>query len=242
MPIELNDLESKRFGITAARLTNPEAPLEEVDQAARAAGVDMLTTRISASDLARVHALEDNGYRLMDTLVYYSRKLEALPPPRPLPERTTWRAATVQDTEAIVTLSRKAFEGYFGHYHSDPRLENAAADEAYAEWAETSAKQVSPDAPVLIVEADAKVAGYLTLRRNAPEEMELVLSAVDPDCHGRGLYGILIAAALPFSAEAGASRIIISTQINNYAVQRVWSRLGFAHTSSLYTFHKWFDR
>ena len=37
-------------------------------------------------------------------------------------------------------------------------------------------------------------------------------------------------------------RLIVSTQINNYGVQRVWARLGFIHERSTYTFHKWYDR
>ena len=34
--------------------------------------------------------------------------------------------------------------------------------------------------------------------------------------------------------------MIVSTQINNYTVQRAWVRLGFLHYRSFYTLHKWF--
>jgi hypothetical protein len=34
--------------------------------------------------------------------------------------------------------------------------------------------------------------------------------------------------------------MLISTQITNVAVQKVWTRLGFEPSRSYYTFHKWF--
>ena len=74
------------------------------------------------------------------------------------------------------------------------------------------------------------------------EEFEIVLNAVHPAAQGKGVYTALVRAALLLAKDAGARRMIVSTQINNYAVQRVWTRLGFFHSSSLYTFHKWYDR
>lgn len=35
--------------------------------------------------------------------------------------------------------------------------------------------------------------------------------------------------------------MVVSTQITNLAVQKVWVRLGFEPYRFYYTFHKWFD-
>lgn len=240
MPIELNALESTRFGIVAAKVVDVTASPEAIALAARAQGVQMLTVRLDVSDLPRIHALEAAGYQLMDTLVYYSRDLAELPSLRRLADGLMLRHASAEDAASVASLAREAFSGYMGHYHVDPRLNNSAADAAYVEWAETSTSKVSPDAPVLLAQIGQRVAGFLTLRRNSPDEMELVLSGIGAAAHGQGLYSALIAAALPLAREAGAERIITSTQINNYAVQRVWTRLGFFHFRSVYTMHKWF--
>jgi RimJ/RimL family protein N-acetyltransferase len=56
-----------------------------------------------------------------------------------------------------------------------------------------------------------------------------------------GVYSSLFEQSKYSLAEIGAKRIIISTQINNYAVQKVWARSGFVHEQSYYTFHKWYD-
>lgn len=240
MLIELNDLETTRFGIVAAKVIDATASPEAIAAAAHAKGVQMLTVRVDVSDLPRVHALEAAGYQLMDTLVYYRRELTELPPTRQLANEVTLRQATPKDAASVAKLVREAFAGYVGHYHADPRLADTAADAAYVEWAETSTARVSLETPVLLAEIAETAAGFLTLRRNSPDEMEIVLNAVDPANQGQGLYTALVAAALPLSRETGAERIITSTQINNYAVQRVWSRLGFFHCRSCYTLHKWF--
>lgn len=239
MPIELNDLETARFGIVAAKVVDVAASPDVIAAAAHAKSVQMLTIRVDVSDLQRVHALEVAGYQLMDTLVYYRRDLTELPSTRQPTNGVTLRQATSVDAASVGNLAREAFAGYMGHYHTDPRLNDTAADAAYVEWAEISTSRVSPDAPVLVAEIAQTVAGFLTLRRNSLDEMEIVLNAVSPKIHGKGIYTALVTASLALAREAGAERIITSTQINNYAVQRVWSRLGFFHFRSLYTMHKW---
>lgn len=53
MCVELNTLESERFGVVAARVTDPSATLAEIDTLARALGIQMLTAGISTGDMAR---------------------------------------------------------------------------------------------------------------------------------------------------------------------------------------------
>jgi GNAT superfamily N-acetyltransferase len=241
MLFELNDLETARFGIVAARLTGADVPLEAVNAAAAEAGVRMVTVRVEASDLSRVHALEADGYRLMDTLVYYARSLEGLPASLPLPEGISLRLATPSDAPAVAEVARSAFAGYFGHYHADPRLDSDAADAAYVEWAETSTARCGSDTPVLLALRAGRTTGFLTLRRNSGAECEIVLNAVRPDVQRSGLYSAMVVRALQEGQAMGAQRMIVSTQITNAAVQRVWARQGFAFDRALYTFHKWFD-
>ena len=239
MPLELNDLETARFGIICARLTEADTPLADVNVAAATANVRMITTRVDVSALDRVHALEADGYRLMDTLVYYARPLKELPAAPALPEGVSLRFATPADAPRVAEVAREAFRGYFGHYHADPGLDNAAADAAYMEWAETSTRRCGPEAPVLLAFNASSLTGFLTLRRNASLESEIILNAVSPKAQGGGLYSALVHRALQEEQVGESERMLVSTQINNYAVQRIWTRLGFSHCHSLYTFHKW---
>ncbi|MFG5384827.1 GNAT family N-acetyltransferase [Yoonia sp. R2-816] len=241
MPIEINALETKRFGVTCAKRIDANAPLQDVNAAAMAQGVQMISTRIDAGDLAQVHALEDDGYRLMDALVYYGRKLDgAWSEPEPRHDYTL-RLATTADADAVAQVSRTAFKGYMGHYHTDPRLDSRQADAAYVEWAENSVRHMTGDDTAVVVVDGDTVVGFVTLRRNSDAQFELVLSGVQPDYQRSGIYASLLTRGFSTARDRGASEVILSTQINNYAVQKVWARLGMHHQSSYYTFHKWFD-
>jgi len=239
MTIELNALETARFGVTAARVNDIHASLNEVDAAARRTGVQLLTARIPATDLQRVRDFEAAGFRLMDTLLYYKRDLDKPPLKSSLPSGFSCRRAGQEDAEAVAQVATAGFHGYIGHYHSDPKLGRAAADAAYVDWARTSTARTSDAAPVILAECNCKVVGFLTMRKNSSSEMELVLSAVSPDFSGNGLYKTLIIEGIHLSIMLGATRALTSTQINNYSVQKVWAHLGFFHTQSLYTLHKW---
>jgi GNAT superfamily N-acetyltransferase len=176
----------------------------------------------------------------MDTLVYYCRSVSTHQALRPLPEGVTCREADVADAPDVAALALVGFSQYVGHYHTDPRLDSSAADAAYAEWAETSTARADATSPVLLVQIEGRTVGFLTLRATSDEEIELVLSAVDPASRLPGVYAILIARGVSWAAAHGYTRVVTSTQVNNYSVQSVWTRLGFRLDRCLHTFHKWF--
>jgi ribosomal protein S18 acetylase RimI-like enzyme len=244
MLVSLNDLETRRFGVICARVDCQAAEfpnLREVDLAAQAQGVALISTRVNVGAIDRVHALEANGYRLMDALVYYRRSLADICRLPSLLEGITVRVASPADTSAVVNVARQAFRGYIGHYHADPRLDTNDADAAYVQWAESSVTSVNDSHPVLIILKKGELVGFATLRIDSSREVEILLNAIHPDHQRGGLYSHLLEQTLNFSAKRGAQLIMISTQINNYATQRVWTRAGFEHYSSVYTFHKWYN-
>jgi GNAT superfamily N-acetyltransferase len=240
MTLAISDLETARFGIVAARLVDPAAALDVVNAQARNMGVQMITSRVEANNFSRIHALEADGYRLMDTLVYYTRSLLNIPEMEPRHQGLCIRAAVPDDAPAVAEVARAAFQGYFGHYHADPRLDNLAADAAYVEWAETTTLRSTPKAPVLLAMRGDEIIGFATVRLNSPEEAEGVLFGIDPSAQRGGLYSALIVRALCEGRRIKANRMIVSTQITNAAVQRVWARKGFVYDRAIYTFHKWF--
>ncbi|MFV0359659.1 GNAT family N-acetyltransferase [Tropicimonas sp.] len=244
MTLAIDELETRRFGIRCARFDGLDSrfpDLAETERQARAQGVRLVTVRVDVAALPRVHALEGAGYRLMDTLVYYGRSLSPLPETPPLPEGVSLRPAVPEDATEVAQVAAAAFRGYLGHYHADPRLDNAAADAAYVQWAQTGTATAGSQNPVLLALTGGRVSGFLSLRLNTPQEAEIVLNGVHPDRQRGGLYSALLHAAMGLAAGLGAGEMIVSTQINNYAVQKVWSRAGLVHRQSRYTFHRWYD-
>ena len=206
MILLINDLETRRFGVTCARFNgrDTEFPdLADVEQTAKLLGVAIISTRIDASAMDRVHGLEANGYQLMDTLVYYGRSLQHVGASRQPPEGVTLRLATPGDAHSVECIAGAAFRGYFGHYHADPRLDNAGADAAYVEWAANSVAQASDTTPVLLALKAEEIIGFATLRFETPTESEVILNAVDPNHRGGGVYTSIIERALGLRKSEG---------------------------------------
>lgn len=233
-------IDEARFGIRVARnhaLT--EETLEETLAFCREQAIDMLIARTPSQAIRFVQQLESLGFQLMDTLVYYRRDLTRTPLPEPQ-DAALIRPVRSGEEAAVREIAAQAFQGYFGHYHADPRLDQAACDAAYISWAERSCVDRSVANEVLVAELEGELVGFLTLRVNAPHELEIVLNGVSVRAQKRGVYRDLVAHAIRYCAAQQAQQLIVSTQITNLAVQKVWVRLGFEPMQFYYTFHKWF--
>lgn len=241
MSIIINQLETERFGVICAREEFLNTNLQAINNAAHKEDVSMVSTRVDVTNTERIHALEKDGYHLMDTLVYFGCSLENLKTTKTIPTGIVVRMASFSDKDAVLVIAKEAFRNYFGHYHTDPKLDNNAADKVYIQWAGNCISNMSYDAPVLIAEKKGQVVGFLAMRLNSPEEGEIVLNGVLPDHQGQGIYSSLFEQSKHILSEISANRAIVSTQINNYAVQKVWVRSGLVLEHSYYTFHKWYD-
>jgi ribosomal protein S18 acetylase RimI-like enzyme len=240
MPIKINKLESARFGIVMANVVDNQAKLSEINIAAKKQNVNLLTQRINVGNLTRLHSLEEDGYRLMDTILFYERPVNKLSSKIIKIDSTMFQFAEPDDASAVADLAQKAFQNYFGHYHSDVRLDNSLADAAYIEWAQASTSTACTKAPVLLAKYGKKITGFIKFKHQIDQTTEIILNAVHPDFRRRGIYKALVLATLQHAHAEGAKTITASTQINNYTAQKIWTQLGFLHVNSLYTLHKWY--
>jgi GNAT superfamily N-acetyltransferase len=237
--VKLSPIDTARWSVKTAKATDlgPEN-LPAALAFCRDESVGFLIARCSTRDLPAAQAMERSGFELMDTLVYYALDLDAK-----LPNDTG--SIPIRDVRAgeesqVREVASKAFQGYLGHYHADPRLNRAQCDEAYVDWAHRSCLSKEVADAVLVADLDGAVAGFATLRLNSDVEGEGVLFGVAPEAQGRGIYRSLMVTAMKWCQARGRKRMVVSTQITNLAVQKVWSRLRFEPSVSYYTFHKWF--
>ncbi len=238
---KFSQIDSDRFGIRVARAQVVPDNLPRVLDFCSAEKIDLLIARCSTSDLPAAHDMEMHGFLLTDTLIYYRFDLLK----RAIPEdqgELSVRKLQVEDTEQVRRVAIEAFKGYLGHYHADPRLDRGKCDETYASWAERSCIPKTCADEVLVAECSGGVAGFATLRLNSPHEVEGLLFAVAPEWQRHGVCGSLMIQSLEWTAAQGAQSMIISTQVTNISMQKVWCRVGFEPSHSYYTLHKWFDR
>lgn len=238
LSIELSPHELERFGVSAARafLADP-SQVGALDGFCRENGVRMAIVRCSAERTDVAQAIETAGGTLMDCLVYYRRDLSAEPAvgengfaaARPFDER---------DRSAVNEIAGSAFEGYFGHYHADPRLDRAAADEGYRDWARRSC---TPESAIVAESPEGSLLGFASLRPAQERVLDAALFAVSPAARGKGVFHLLLQAAAHFAWARGAQACTYSTQITNVAANRAVVKNGFEFDYALYTFHKWYD-
>jgi GNAT superfamily N-acetyltransferase len=240
-PVDLSAIDEERFGVRIARAPRVARDrLPSILEFCRGHAAAMLIARCPVSDLPAAQAMEQEGFRLMDTLVYYTCALSAAAFPT-IDAAVSVRSIRPGEAAEVVRVAAESFRGYQGHYHADPRLDPAHCDAAYASWAERSCASRELADDVLVADLDGRIAGFHTLRCNSREETEWVLGGVAPWARGRGVYQAIMVAGLRWGIARGVERMIISTAIANIAVQKVWTRLGFEPTHAFYTFHKWFD-
>ncbi len=239
--VYISDIDEDRFGIRTAKSVKVTVDnLPKIIDFCRDNNVKMLIARCPANDFPTIHAMEREGFRLMDTLVYYSRDLTNIPIPSD-DGKATIRQIRPGEEDKVKVLAAKSFHGYFGHYHADERLDNSKCDEVYISWAVNSCTSHEFADNVLVLVLRERISGFISLRLNIPEESEVGLLCVDPSAQKRGFSRLLLIGAMRWSVLQGAKRLMISTQIINVSSQKVFTQMGFAIRDSYYTFHKWFD-
>jgi GNAT superfamily N-acetyltransferase len=239
--ISLSDLDRQRFGVITAKTTlQGNEPVADLMAWCDSNAVQMLIARCSTTELALVQQLEQAGCFLTDTLVYFSKRhIAALPVD--LPEGYTTRLATPTDADAVGRLAGRTFEGYFGHYHVDPHLSKDDADQVYLEWAANSCSNSGVADAVVLIEHGAEIVAFATLKVHSAREFEGVLFGVHPSHQGKRLYHALMQLAQNWARGREIAHMVVSTQVTNLSVQKVWCRQGFEPSKSYYTFHKWFQ-
>src|SRR5262249_9036400 len=140
------------------------------------------------------------------------------------------------EADSVRRIAVEIFRGYFGHYHADPRLDPQQCDAAYVSWAERSCLSKDVAEEVLVAELEGRLVGFITLRRNSAEEGEAVVGGVLPEAQGLGIYRAFLVHSMEWCKAQGCTRMLVSTQVTNNAVQKVWARLGYEPSYSYYTF------
>lgn len=240
--ISLAPLEEERFGIRSARAANiTRGNLSQVIDFCQQNKVTLLIARCTATHLDAVQEMEHLGFFVADTLVYYGRSLATgiLPAPD---SPVVIRPLEKGEGSQVQAIAEEAFSNYISHYHQDKRLDRKKCNDVYGDWANEACFNRDESHEVLIALRNNEISAFATLRLNNPQQGEGVLFGIGRDAQGAGIYKLLMMAGMRWCADLHAQEMIVSTQIINVAVQKVWVRLGFEPQKYVYTLHKWFDR
>jgi len=238
--VYLSRLDEDRFGVRTAKCGRLGLEvIPEVMTFCREHQVELLIARCPTAWLPVAQELEQQGFLLMDTLIYFSRNIRTGRIPRARPGITV-RGYRPGDEDVIRRIAGECFHDYLGHYHSDSRLDRKKCDEVYADWALRSCLSRDPADVVIVACVRDDIAGFGTMHMNDSRQGEGLLFGVSPSFRGQGVYRAIMIHCLNWCAERGLEEMTISTQVTNLASQKTWIRLGFEPVSAFYTFHRWF--
>jgi hypothetical protein len=221
--------------------------LNEVVRHAASRGRQCLICKVQALHCDGIHALERQGFLLMDTLLDFlfdsSRTpLESVSVPKPLTGLRI-RLAQPEDLPEVLTLNEKAFARYFGRYHSDPKMPPGTGARVYDQWVRSSFEGWADW--ILLAEVDDRIAGYAVWKKASPLEVKhsldiahCNLTGMHPDFFGQGLFTALALEGMRM-AQSFSKHLDVPVHVSNYPAHRAWLKLGWKITGARHSFHKW---
>jgi hypothetical protein len=239
----------RRIGVGAGAMDRNSLAcglVAEINRRAKARAADFLLCKTTASDPVIIHALESNGYFLMDTLldfVFDCRNPSVDKEKRVLPTNLEVRLATPADVDMLVEVAHASFAQHFGRFHADPRIGRASATKIYEEWIRSCVNGWADW--VFVATVDESVAGYSAWKKASALDSKHGLrlghhsiGCVRPAFSGRGIFIALTRAGMN-ELSTSVDWIEGPTHIENLPVQRAYLRLGWQIAGAQHSFHKW---
>lgn len=231
-----SELESKRFNMNIIRGYAENIEIRELNKVIFHNLADIVFLRVPSSKGEYISELSKLGYEYFqtDTLVYYIVDFSKYEIKNLCNEDLKFEKATSDDRDVLKKMVEVIFEGYTNHYFSNPYLSKDGILEGYVEWVlnfiEDKTKEV-----FIVYRGDVPIAFATCSLQD--EIAEGVLYGVMPEHSGGGVYSDIIRFTQRYYQERGVVKMKVSTQVQNYAVQKVWGREGFYMNESFSTIH-----
>jgi GNAT superfamily N-acetyltransferase len=223
-----------------------------IDELTRTLGkreMQCVACRVNSSELPAIHALEQSGFLLMDTLLDLVFDFSRVPTEqisRPQRDaRLKTRRAEAGDIPELMAMSERAFAGYFGRYHADSRIPRSTATRIYSEWVRAAFEGWADW--ILVAEFDNKIAGHTVWRKilerqdaNSLGVASCDLLVVDPEFQGHRLGAALVHDGMQIARDF-ARYLVTPLHVCNYSVQRTFQSLGWRIAGARHSFHKWLN-
>ncbi len=243
-PVSLSKIDEERFGIRVAKA--PEVTQDTfslIMDFCYENGVDMLIARCPCSEQSSVQIMGQNGFLLMDTILYSKLDLLAVPAPQAPkdPVEFVVRSVRVGEQDTVKSMAAECFKGHKGHYHSDPKLDPAKCEEIYPDWAYRACISSEVADEVVVADMGNELLGFVTLRLVDPGECHVDLVGIVPGRQGRGSYRSFLIHIMDWARSKEVKHLVAPVSIANVLTQNIIVHYGYRMSYSDYVFHKWFD-
>jgi|688.fasta_scaffold32494_6 hypothetical protein len=237
--ITYSKVESDRFKLKVYRGNTSNIDKKELLTTILENKIDVSIIRMPSHKIEQQFELDKIGfpYICADTLVYYKSNLEKSSI-NPIKNDLEFIIATDEHTDILDSLINSIFIGYTNHYNSNPLLPKGDILNGYKEWARGYINNSTNNKTTWIVKQGKENIGFATCSfNNETSECEGVLYGVSESHSGMGIYGDIIRFTQNYFKENGFKTMSVSTQIQNIAVQKVWTRESFFISEAYNTYH-----
>lgn len=186
-----------------------------------------LQAKVATGDVARVGALEQAGFRMIDVAVTL-RRAGGLPAPD---SARGVRDASDEDREAVVAIAQHDYS--VSRFHLDPEIPDDVASAIKRDWVDNYFLGARGDR-LLVAESDGRVIGFL-LVLDIEEASVIDLIAVATPARGGGAGRAMVCELI---GERRERPVLVGTQVSNLGALRFYERLGFTVARTEYVLHR----
>lgn len=236
--LNFSKLDSTRFDMHVIR-----GRIDKVDTKALALEIiatncDVAIVRVPSQHSPLINALRRWALPVVhaDTLVYYKCDLDRHEVPPLRNDDIVFTRAKESDLAELRAMVDLTFRDYASHYQANPLFAHDKILAGYQQWAENYA--TDPECILWTARRNGRLAAFAACKNDpSNSESEGILYGVNPQDAGGGLYGDLIRHTQSDAKSRGMRVMKVSTQVGNFAVQKVWAREGFHIFDAVDTFH-----
>jgi acyl dehydratase/GNAT superfamily N-acetyltransferase len=236
--LQRSSLDSNRFCLEVYRAHADASTAKDIAKQLLSGHCDVAIVRSPSGDPSLAAEMQRFGLPVIhaDTLVYYEADLGTLAPSSLRNTDLLLREAQEGDREALESLVATTFDGYRSHYHANPLFDPEAILDGYKEWGTGFLDR--GQGTLWVAERRGRIVAFAACADDAAGVVgEGILYGVAPEAAGGGVYGDLIRHTANNFKARGYSKMRVSTQVWNHAVQKVWAREGFTLRESWDTHH-----
>jgi len=207
----------------------------------RTGHVRFASMRLSSLQLAAIHALEQAGFRYIESYIYNVFDLDRLG--KPDDSLPALRLARPEDEAIMMRYAPGAFATQ--RFHADPRIEPEKAEGLYRKW--IASAFADPQRETLVMEEDGRPVAFMVCRvedHRSTLGMRLVvfnMALLDPESRGKGLGARFYSALLHHYARKGFELLETGVSMRNQVSVNWHNKTGFRIVSTQITLHGWLD-
>ena len=244
--MDINQFESyidtKRFGIKTAKINNIEILTLETLNLLKKNDFKFIISRVPSQNIELINFLEDHGFRIKDIQLTYKFDLANQEiKTNYLNQEIKVREGNSRDIEQLTNIAIDCFWDY-GHYFADPKLNKLDCMEVYKDWTSNALLNKNVTDKFFVAEFENRLLGYLFLNLKRFENKQYSfggLGAVSSESRGKNVFSSLVIKSLEWAKTEGHLWQEHNVLINNYPVNKVFSKLGFSNYKSETTLHVW---